>query len=80
MTADPRILYRGYLPNCGNMGLCTGFQFLVNGAVKKMFTGGVSRSLSAFEQVRACQASSTVVSLFMLLVAADQRRFHRRRG
>ena len=53
MTADPRILYRGYLPNCGNMGLCTGFQFFVNGAVKNVFTGGVSRPLSPLEQVSA---------------------------
>jgi hypothetical protein len=53
MTANPRILYRGYLPNCGNMGLCTGFQFFVNGAVKKAFTGGVNRPLSPLEQVSA---------------------------
>jgi hypothetical protein len=53
MTADPRVLYRGYLPNCANMGLATGFQFFVNGAIKKALTGGSSRALTPAEQVRA---------------------------
>ena len=38
MTADPRVLYRGYLANVCNMGGVTGFQFFLNGGIKKMMT------------------------------------------
>ena len=47
------LLRRGYLPNCANMGLATGFQFFVNGAVKKANTGNSTRQLKPVEQVGA---------------------------
>jgi hypothetical protein len=51
MTMDPRILYRGYLPNVANMGGCTLIQFVANGKLKNMVTGGEVRDLSAAENM-----------------------------
>ena len=52
-TLDPRVLYRGYVANTLNMGLGTGFQFLVNGSVKRMMTGNEHRQLAPSEQLGA---------------------------
>mmetsp|Transcript_97906 Transcript_97906/g.169568 ORF Transcript_97906/g.169568 Transcript_97906/m.169568 type:complete len:297 (+) Transcript_97906:29-919(+) len=51
LTLNPRVLYRGYSANCGNIAVGTGFQFFINGYVEKLMTGGIQRKLSSSEQI-----------------------------
>lgn len=78
MTLNLRVLYRGYLANTLNMGLGTGFQFLVNGSVKQVMLGTDSRQLSALEQVNAGfvagAASALLISPTELLMIQQQRK------
>lgn len=50
-TMDPRVLYRGYLPNLVNMAGCTMWQFAVCGLIKNMLVGGKDRSLTSTESI-----------------------------
>merc|ERR1740115_317266 len=51
LTLNPRVLYRGYLPNLANMGGCTMWQFAVCGLIKNTITGGTNRELTATESI-----------------------------
>jgi hypothetical protein len=77
-TLDPRVLYRGYFANTLNMGLGTGFQFLVNGSVKQMMTGSEHRQLSPSEQLSAGfvagSTSALLISPTELLMIQQQRK------
>jgi hypothetical protein len=77
LTLDPRKLYRGYGANCLNMGGVTCFQFVANGYVKKLVTGGENRALTAPEQLQAGFAAgfvSAVVCSPLELVMIQQQR------
>ena len=76
-TLNPRVLYRGYVANCLNMGSVTGFQFFANGATKQLLTGGVTRPLTpAATRARPVTAVATsrhssrgvIVRFFLLSV------------
>ena len=78
-TLDPRVLYRGYVANTLNMGLGTGFQFLVNGTVKSMLTAGNEhRQLAPSEQLGAGfvagSTSALLISPTELLMIQQQRK------
>jgi hypothetical protein len=62
-TADPRKLYRGYPANLTCMCSVTVFQFVANGYIKKMMTGGESRPLTTIEQLGAGFAAGFSSSL-----------------
>lgn len=78
-TLDPRVLYRGYAANTLNMGLGTGFQFLINGSVKSMLTkGNEHRQLAPSEQLGAGfvagSTSALLISPTELLMIQQQRK------
>jgi len=76
-TMDPRITYRGFIPNCVNFVSCTVFQFAVNGIIKKSMAGGAARDLSAGEQIAAAigaGASSAVLGGPLELIMIQQQR------
>lgn len=49
LTANPRVLYRGYLASATNMAALTGLQFMLCGMTQKVMTGGKSRDLTFME-------------------------------
>ena len=77
-TLNPRVLYRGYVANCLNMGSVTGFQFFANGATKQLITGGVTRPLTPAEQIgagfAAGSSSAILASPLELLMIQQQRK------
>jgi len=74
---SPKVLYRGYSANVLNMGGVTCFQFVANGWVSKMMTGGVARPMSPSEQIQAgfvAGAASAFVCGPLELVMIQQQR------
>jgi hypothetical protein len=77
-TLNPRVLYRGLTMSITNMGILTGLQFPLAGAVTKMFTGGVDRRLSPWEQIASGFAGGALSGFAcapMELVMIQQQRF-----
>ena len=58
LTLNPRILYRGYVANCGNIAAGTSFQFATAGALNKLVLRGERRDLTDAEKV--CTGSGHV--------------------
>ena len=77
-TLNPKMLYRGILPNMANMGSCTMLQFAAGGWIKKQFTGGASRALAAREELLsglgAGMLSATFGSPLELTMIQQQRK------
>jgi hypothetical protein len=59
-----QVLYRGYGANVTNMGLVTGFQFFLNGGLKKTLLGGEVRAMGPGEQIAAGFGSGALFSSF----------------
>mmetsp|Transcript_24214 Transcript_24214/g.36309 ORF Transcript_24214/g.36309 Transcript_24214/m.36309 type:complete len:274 (-) Transcript_24214:224-1045(-) len=78
LSIDPRLLYRGLLPNCVNMGTCTMLQFTFGGKIKNAITGGVVRDLSITEEIGAGLGagiiSATAGSPLELIMIQQQRK------
>ena len=58
LTLNPRLLYRGYVANCGNIAAGTSFQFATAGALNKLVLRGERRELTDAEKV--CTGSGHV--------------------
>jgi len=74
-TLDPKVLYRGYLANTLNNGLCVMSQFFLNGVIKNAMTGGEKRELTAAEKIGAGVGAgvlSSVVGSPMELIMVQQ--------
>lgn len=77
-TLDPKLLYRGIGVSCINMGIITGLQFPVTGAVTKVITGGAERPLTGPEEVSAAVVGGAISGLAcgpMELVMIQQQRY-----
>jgi len=75
---NPRLLYRGLAPSVINMGVLTGVQFPMTGAIQGMFTGGAMRELSAAEAIGSGflgGAASGLICAPMELIMIQQQRF-----
>jgi len=76
-TIDPRLLYRGYAANTTANGLTVMSQFFLNGAMKRLLTGGVERPLSngekIFAGVAAGAVSSVIASPLELIMVQQQK-------
>jgi len=78
LTLNPAVLYRGVGVSVGNMVVLTGVQFPLTGAVGKMITGGVDRSLTKSEKIGAGFAGGAISGLVcapMELIMIQQQRF-----
>lgn len=77
LTLNPRIMYRGYVMSCANMGILTGVQFPLTGLVTNLITGGKERRLTDTEQIQAAAiggyVSGTICAPLELLMIQQQR-------
>uniref|UniRef100_A0A7S1GDU4 Mitochondrial carrier protein n=1 Tax=Bicosoecida sp. CB-2014 TaxID=1486930 RepID=A0A7S1GDU4_9STRA len=77
LTADPRKLYRGVLPNVLNMGSCTVWQFVACGAIVKLMQGGEERDPTDVERMASglgAGVSSAVLGGPLELMMIQQQR------
>lgn len=77
-TLNPALLYRGLGVSCINMGILTGLQFPLTGAVTKAITGGAERALTGVEELSAALIGGAISGLAcgpMELMMIQQQRF-----
>ena len=77
LTLNPRVLYRGYAAACLNQGTVTCFQFVANGAIQQLVTGGDTRVLTASELLLSGALAGAASAFFcgpLELVMTQQQR------
>ena len=78
LTFSPAVLYRGLTVSVTNMGILTGLQFPLTGAVGKAIKGGEEREMSSAEKMGAGFTGGAISGLVcapMELVMIQQQRF-----